>query len=227
MSENKSAVVQEQQQNLLMGSAARQSNPFASDFAKFKADQLGNVIGDAYRALVTEMPVQKIPESVFLKEILPFICGDTSSQLTPEMWVSIAGSPFSELDIHDDAGNVLFRLPAMLERNVVDHKEADRRGSLASAMVTLGMLRNFSPQSAEKYLRGEFNGRGIARNPNAVANKTAQRWNDIFARYGKRINPEKGIVEDVQTNTSSRVSVNNNGGQKPTSTLSHDYDDLL
>lgn len=224
MSENKSAVVQEQQQSLLMGAAARGKNPFMSDFADFQKQQVGDAIVEAHRLLVKEIPVQKLPESVFLKEIMPFLCGDSASQVSPEKWIAVAGSPFSEIDIIDDAGNTLFRLPALFERNVVSHESASKRGSLVSAMITLGMLRNFSPARAEAFLKHEFDGRGIATDYRSVAQTTAARWDEIFRRYGKQINPEKGIVEDVQGNTSSRVSVN--GGQ-PTKALSHDSDDLL
>lgn len=224
MSENKAEIAQQQQANLLMGAAARSKNPFMSDYAGFQKQQTADAITEAHRLLVKEIPVQKLPESVFLKEIMPFLCGDSASQVSPEKWIAVAGSPFSEIDIIDDAGNVQFRLPALFERNVISHDAASKRGSLVSTMITLGMVRNFSPARAEAYMRHEFDGRGIASNFTEVAQATANRWDEIFRRYGKRINAEKGIVEDVQGNTSSRVSVN--GGQ-PTKALSHDNDDLL
>lgn len=224
MSENKGEVAQKQQENLLMGAAARSKNPFMDSYAGFQKQQTADAISEAHRLLVKEIPVQKLPESVFLKEIMPFLCGDSASQVSPEKWIAVAGSPFSEIDITDNAGNVIFRLPALFERNVVSSEAASKRGSIVSAMITLGMLRNFSPARADAFLRHEFDNRGIVSDFHAVAQVTANRWDEIFRRYGKRINPEKGIVEDVQGNTSPRVSVN--GGQS-TPALSHDNDDLL
>lgn len=224
--ESKSKELQVQQEASLMGAAALKTNPLLKDFAKFKDQQISDSIEAAHKALVLDVPVQKIPESVFINEILPFLCGDTSSQLTPEKWVSIAGSPFSEIDIHDDAGNILFRLPSMLERNVISHREASQRGSLANAMITLDQMRNFSPIRAENYLRGEFHQRGISKNAMKIAVETAKRWEAIFARYGKVIDPQTGRAVDAQTNTSKRLSVNNKQTVAQ-STFTHEHDDLL
>lgn len=172
------------------------------DHIKTFADQkLADDITRIHQQLVVDVEVRKIPESTFVKEILPVLTGEANSEDFPLLLAGVAGSPFSEVDIIDEAGNTLFRLPALLERNIISHEEASRRGSLASFMETLGQVTRRSPIQARNYLAHEFNGRGIATNRDEQYKARQERFNTIFARYGKTLNPDGTVVNSKPTTT--------------------------
>ena len=138
--------------------------------------------------------MKRIPESTFVKEILPVLSGEVISTEFPLLMAAVAGTPFSEVDVVNDAGEVLFRMPALLERNIISHEEASKRGSMASMMITAEMLGKQSPIRAEKYLEHEFNGRGIAKNRDEIITARQTRWNTILTRYGKTTEVDGGIT---------------------------------
>ena len=160
----------------------------------FKNNKLANDILNIHQALVGDIEVKRIPESTFVKEILPVLSGEVISTEFPLLMAAVAGTPFSEVDVVNDAGEVLFRMPALLERNIISHEEASKRGSMASMMITAEMLGKQSPIRAEKYLEHEFNGRGIAKNRDEIITARQTRWNTILTRYGKTTEVDGGIT---------------------------------
>lgn len=163
----------------------------------FKNNRLASDITNIHKALVLEPEVKKIPEGTFVQEILPILTGEVIASDFPLVMAAVAGNPFLELDVVDTAGNVLFRMPALLERDIVSHEEASKRGSLASMMITAEQVMKLSPQRAEKYLEHEFNGRGIAKNRDELYKKRQARWNEILARYGKSLKADGTVVDST------------------------------
>lgn len=164
-------------------------------FADYKSGKLASDIVNIHQALVVGIEVKRIPESTFVKEILPVLTGEAVSADFPLLMAGVAGGPFSEVDVINDAGEVLFRMPALLERNIISHEEASKRGSMASMLMTAEMLAKQSPARAENYLAHEFDGRGIATNRDEIINQRQARWNSILARYGKALHSD-GTVTD-------------------------------
>ena len=186
-------------------------------FADFKSGKLANDIINIHQALVGGIEVKKIPESTFVKEILPVLTGEVVSAEFPLLMAAVVGTPFSEVDVINDAGEVLFRMPALLERNIISHEEASKRGSMASMLITAEMLAKQSPARAEMYLEHEFNGRGIASNRDEIINQRQARWNTILARYGKSLHADGSVTDGKEA---APVSA-----EKPQ--LSFDDDELL
>lgn len=180
----------------------------------YRDSKLASQIADIHRSLVLNVEIKKIPEGTFVTEILPVLTGDVISADFPLLMAAVAGNPFLEVDVIDSAGNTLFRMPALLERDIVSHKEASKRGSMQSMIITSEMLMHQSPQRAEKYLEHEFNGRGIALNRDAIINKRQERWIAILARYGKTL-----AFGDTTVTASSTVAA------KATTKPQLDYDD--
>jgi hypothetical protein len=176
---------------------SQQPNQSVDQIKTFADQKLSEDIQRIHQALVVNAEVRKIPERTFVTEILPVLTGKVISEDFPLLMAGVAGSPFSEVDIIDEAGNTLFRLPALLERNIISHEEASRRGSLGSMMETLNQVSRRSPIQARNYLAHEFNGRGIAQNRDEQYKARQERFNVIFARYGKTLNPD-GTVADIK-----------------------------
>lgn len=185
----------------------------------FKERKLASDIESIHKALVVDAEVKKIPEGTFVKEILPILTGDVVSTEFPLLMAAVAGNPFSEVDVVDAEGNTLFRMPALLERNIFSRIQAERRGSLQSMLITVAMLSHQSPKRAEMYLEHEFHGRGIAQNRDEIIKTRQARWNVILARYGKALKLD-GTVVDGDAATSAKE-------QKDKPQLDFGNDDLL
>lgn len=183
----------------------------------FKNSKLSDQIASIHKALVVDVEVKKIPESTFVKEILPILTGEVVSTEFPLLMAAVAGTPFSEVDVIDDAGNTLFRMPALLERNIISHVEASKRGSMASMLITAEMMIRQSPRRAQNYLEHEFNGRGISQNREEIIKQRQERWNVILARYGKSLTATGEVKEGT--------SLSSDNKDKPG--LDFDNDELL
>lgn len=154
-------------------------------YEEFLKDKTESDISSIYKALVVDLPIRKVKESVFIKEILPVLTGEATDVGFPTLVAAVAGNPFLEIDIIDNAGQTLFRMPSLLDRNIFDHRESGKRGSIGNMLVTVGQISMMSPKRAANYLAHEFTNRGIAPNANQMISSKIDRWNAIFARYGK------------------------------------------
>jgi hypothetical protein len=166
-----------------------------SEFDNYKHTKLQSDIANIHKALVLDIEVKKIPEGTFVREILPILTGEVISAEFPLLMAAVAGSPFAEVDVADAEGNVIFRMPALLERDIVSHQEASKRGSMESMLITAEMVMKQSPKRAEKYLEHELNGRGIAKNRDEIIKRRQERWNAILARYGKSLKADGTVVD--------------------------------
>jgi hypothetical protein len=170
----------------------------------YKNNKLANDIANIHQALVVDVEVKQILEATFVQEILPILTGEVVSAEFPLLMAAVAGTPFSEVDVINEAGEVIFRMPALLERNIISHVEAEKRGSMSSMLITAEMLAKQSPARAQKYLEHEFNGRGIAANRDEIIQARQQRWTDILARYNKTLVGSTGQVTAVTAATANK-----------------------
>src|SRR5690606_23879627 len=94
---------------------------------------------------------------------LPIPTGEVISSDFPMLMAAVAGSPFSEVDVVDSAGEVLFRMPAPLERSVIaTTTKVSDRASLGNVMITAEQNAKISPARGDAYLEFEFRDRGIS-----------------------------------------------------------------
>jgi hypothetical protein len=193
---------------------------------KFRDEKLASDITNIHRALVLDVEVKQVPEATFVKEILPILTGEVVSAEFPLLMAAVAGTPFSEFDVISEAGEVLFRMPALLERNIISHEEAERRGSMSSMLITAEMLSKQSPRRAENYLQHEFNGRGIAKNRDELYKARHERLNAIMARYGWVLHPN-GTVESGAPTTPGPTGSGNSSAVKAKPQLDFDDGELL
>ncbi len=168
------------------------------NFQAFREQRLANDITQIHQALVVNVEVKQITEGTFVQEILPVLTGAVVSSDFPLLMAAVAGNPFMEVDVTDAAGNVLFRMPSLLERDIISHKEASKRGSLENMFITAEMVMRMSPRRAESYLEHELNGRGIATNRDELYKKRQDRWNVILARYGYTLHADGTVIATNQ-----------------------------
>lgn len=173
------------------------------NLSEYKRRRLASDITSVHAALVTNMPVKKIPEHIFVNEILPYYCGEATSLELPKLVAAAAGGPFLEFDVVGSAGETLFRAPALLERAMFDFKEAIRGPSVENIFLTAMMLNNRSPKEAENFIENSLTKKGFAKGAAEIYEKTIARRNEILKRYGKTVNGSKGVVSTPGTNHGS------------------------
>ena len=140
-----------------------------------------------HQALVVNAPVRKIPESTFVNEILPYYSGESTNADLPVLVAAAAGGPFLEFDVVDATGTVLFRAPALLERDMFDFKQFAKGQSAANVFATAQLLSNRSPRQAAAFIQEQLTNRGFSENAAKVYHRLIERRNAILARYGKSV----------------------------------------
>lgn len=169
-----------------------------------------------HQALVVNAPVRKIPESTFVNEILPYYSGESTNADLPVLVAAAAGGPFLEFDVVDAAGNVLFRAPALLEREMFDFKQFAKGHSAANVFATAQMLANRSPRQAAAFIEEQLTNRGLSEKAAEVYKRLIERRNAILARYGKSV-----------PGSNSTESANTNGEGKAKPEIDYDSSELL
>lgn len=159
-------------------------------------------IARIHQALCT-VEIKKIPESVFINEILPYYSGTATNLELPKLVAAAAGGPFSEFDVVDSDGVVLFRAPALLERSMFSYKSFAKNdgASIEGIFAAAAMINNRSPREAEQFLDNQLRGRGYSEKAGEIYVEILRRRNEILKRYG--VEPPKGQPGPVDTKSSN------------------------
>ena len=143
-----------------------------------------------YTALVVkpQEEVAQLPEDVFRAVFWPFFSGQLSLEESDSVvanWISIAGSPYSEVDILDPQRKVLFRVPALFDSTVVDPNEHRPGDSLADIYAQSKMRARNIPAAGQRYLNEALTEKNKALTQDSQQlSKNQQAWLTIFQYYG-------------------------------------------
>lgn len=135
-----------------------------------------------FNGLVTNNPVNRLPEPIFASYFLPGFLGSNPNQGWMLEWIGIAGSPSAEVSVFDPATQQeLFRVPPVLSsRNILLPSE---QGGLNDIFKRHEMMGSTLGASGANYLFNALE----KKSAQAVAsyqNDTDVRWSAILARYG-------------------------------------------
>lgn len=145
---------------------------------------------EIYRQLVTEPQLNKLPERLFTRNFLPFFCGERDPVKEPDfyvLWISIAGSPMSEVQIIDDNGNPLFTVPALNDTSIIK-PDRNTSGSINfSQIITMAkMYGNMTPVAGQNVLMSGLGEKyKELQSKSEVFDSNTERWYQILLRYGK------------------------------------------
>ncbi len=159
--------------------------------ANLKREEISLQIGRAFDSLVVKKENAHLPEQVFQQYFLPFFAGelDNASLKGRDVvtdWISIAGTPMSEVDIVDDNGQTLFAVPPIFDSNIIDHVNRKAGKSLNDIMTEYELRKTGVPAQANNFLN-----EALANKSQEIAGDTShtavvtQRWDTILMRYGK------------------------------------------
>lgn len=135
-----------------------------------------------FNGLVTNIQPNRLPEPLFASYFLPGFLGTNPNQNWMLEWISIAGSPSSEVSVFDPATQQeLFRVPPVLaSRNILLPKT---EGDLGDIFKRHEMMSNGLGSTGANYLFNALEQKSVQA-ISAYQNDTDARWQAILARYG-------------------------------------------
>ena len=153
--------------------------------------ELNRAIKEISADIQASIAVAKLPEIVFKDYFLDnfklIAAGGEVDNAVTLSWIDIAGGPYAEVDIIDDAGNILFRVPPITAKPKVDNKRM--KGTSYSKMATRFQEESNRLQAAgDRFLAGALN--GIEQFVTQDSSDYALRWANIFKRYAPNQQPQ-------------------------------------
>lgn len=159
---------------------------------KEDSDRAGQII---FKGLLEDVPVNRIPESVFVGSFLPLFIGavETPPDNWMMTWVGIAGSPMSEVIVYEDNSGVeLYKVPAIFHTtNIFMHKT---EGDLGDIFGRFNQISQNTPSNGVRFLIEALNNKNKQLLETFDNSNTVSRWRNILIRYGY-------INDTVPTNT--------------------------
>lgn len=141
---------------------------------------------DVHDALVTHHECIKMEEELFVGYFLPHFCNKVPISTQPAIiaqWISIAGSPMSEVDVIDRAGEILYTVPSLFDTSIINVAERKVGDSIADISAEFDLRNNNIPAVAQTFLRNQLQ-RKLSIVNKHVNDTAQQRWQLIFTRYG-------------------------------------------
>lgn len=158
-------------------------------------------VADACQAIaqLAAVDVPRIPEAVFLTHLLPALSSPAGSRVDLTEWLSIAGTPLRAIDVVDQTGTVIFRVPPLM-RSLPTANQNDVAYSeiVGDSLLQENIHPNLGQASLDKKLRNVRTGATL------LDVDTAKQWNAIRARYNLSLLPIPG--ESAGTSASGTIS---------------------
>lgn len=154
--------------------------------AKLKRD-LSKQTDDIYSALVEHHKHSQVPEDLFKEYFLPYFTENKSISDQPDIiakWIGIAGTPMSEVDVVDMAGDVLFTVPSLFDSAIINATDRKAGNSLADISSEFDLKSNNIPVVAQNFLNNELRQKLSIVDTKQANPKAREQWAAIFDRYG-------------------------------------------
>lgn len=163
----------------------------AKTITEIKREEISLQIGRAFDSLVVQVNKAHLPETVFQQHFLPFFAGELDAPSLKGRdvitdWISIAGTPMSEVDIVGENGETIFTVPPIFDTNIIQHVNRKAGNSLRDIMIEYEMRKGGVPAQASNFLNEALAAKSSDLVPDtAHAAVTTGRWNEIMKRYNK------------------------------------------
>ena len=167
--------------------------------------ELNRAIREISADIQASIAVAKLPEIVFKDYFLDnfklIAAGGEVDNAVTLSWIDIAGGPYAEVDVVDNAGNVLFRVPGLMARPTVDHSRL-KGTSFNTIAAKYQAEANRLQVQGDRYLHGALSGIDQAVGANGP-DDPASRWKAIFDRYA-----DKSLVATTKTKKKDELENN-------------------
>lgn len=174
-----------------------------------KIEESRKAINECHDLAIVKHENHRIPEQIFREGFLPFFTGQEKNPNQSHManWIAIAGSPTSEVDVVDDADNLLFTVPAMMSTSAISLKTV-RGESMGDLMRQYQHHKSVTPHAGANFAQANFGekAKDLVDNATDSFSKAQAGWSKIFNHYGisdPNAKQETTGTEQVATNASS------------------------
>lgn len=151
-----------------------------------------------FDGLVTNHRPNTVPESIFKSYFLPGFIGKNPNPNWMLEWVSIAGSPSSEVSVIDSQGEELFRVPPVLDTHAV---LLNRDSTGLDAIFTHAKRLDTTLSGSGQFVMGELD-KKATEVVSSLPDSKETRWMDIYKRYGVELpessKPPTSITNDTE-----------------------------
>lgn len=146
-------------------------------------ERTGSVV---FNGLLGDEVIHPLPESIFKNYFLPHFLGMVNDQPSVKWmaeWVSISGTPMSEVTIIDDVTRQpLFRVPPIFNTTTLYLHKSE--GDLGDIFKRYGNISNNNPTSGLNFLIDALNKKQIDLATSIDHGGILDRWVAIIKRYG-------------------------------------------
>lgn len=145
-------------------------------------------IDNSHEALKEVAYRGRLPEEHFRQYFVPYFTGKVQPDATNNVvntWISIAGSPTSEVDIIDAEGNVLFAAPPLYDTSVLNVEDKTGPG-LLQILREHNRISADIPDAAAARLKVDLERKlkTMFMPADSAVSANAKRWREIGDRYG-------------------------------------------
>lgn len=163
-----------------------------------RTNELRGYITNAFEELVETKVNMIIPEIIFKEHFLNFFYKMTKEETTSPLalkWIELAGGVYNEVDVVNEAGQVIFTVPSLFTRPNVDD-------SVLGKMSFSNIAHKFQAKLDRTEAEGlNYLNRELSSLPNNVDSDSANdinRWMNIFLRYSVKSTDIKTLPLTLQ-----------------------------
>lgn len=151
-------------------------------------EEASEKVNFAYDSIVGDRIKGKISEEGF-KYFLPYFSGElplSKDNNIVAQWISIAGTPMSEVDVIDNKGQVVFTVPPLFDSNGINIINRRERNSFADISSNFIRMNVSTPIAANNFLNNSLHQKvDEILDTDHKPTMNQERWNGILKRYGK------------------------------------------
>lgn len=141
-----------------------------------------------YELLVTNVPAKQLPERIFVESFLPYFSGTKEISNLDQVlvnWVGVAGTPMDEVEIIDEQGKALYRVPPIIDTSIINPMRSENNNvGIYSIIALANQYRNNIPAVGERVLTDNLAIKAKElQKKSEVFEQNEKRWIEIFKRY--------------------------------------------
>lgn len=147
---------------------------------------MNSALDFVYKGIILDpqLDLPKLPEHIFTSYFLPYFAGQVQVDKHVADWISVAGAPSQQVNIIDNAGNVLFTVPALLNTAHIQRLRPEGSLPFVSIIAMANALGTQSPARAEElFINTMLERYRQVHNSDYKPTDIEMRWIEIFTRY--------------------------------------------
>lgn len=187
-----------------------QNNDLSELAKKVQSERVANlrrVYGDMSKKIAEEVVIFSIPEDVFKYYFVDYfksriIDGTTNDDKKAKEWLCISGGPFREVNIINNRGDVIDKVPSLAVKPGTDNI-ISTDVNLEHISNTYEMRKKLIKDKADLYIMGELESLEINLNNENELEEHRKKWKKILDKYSPEMEDPDMTPEDIKKDMKS------------------------